>query len=178
MARTCTICRHDGKEEINRALLDSEPFRHIAARTGTSTTALQRHKNEHLPVALAQAVEAEQVANGDTLLEQLESLRAKASGILTAAEQAGDLRTALNGVKEIRATLELIAKLTGELVNRHQVAVYDATDSFRPYEDWRDDELRAMVLRVGALKDAGLLGSDEALQDLGLMVDGKVVEVI
>ena len=58
MSRSCTICRHDAKEDINRALLDSEPFRHIAARTGTSTTALQRHKADHLPVALAQAVVA------------------------------------------------------------------------------------------------------------------------
>jgi len=95
MSRTCTICTHANKEIINQALLDQEPFRHLAERTGTSTTALQRHKSEHIPVALAQAVEASEVAHGGSLLEQLSALHAKALELLTKAEQSGDIRGAL-----------------------------------------------------------------------------------
>lgn len=32
MPRTCTVCRHPGRAEIDRELVRSAPFRHIAAR--------------------------------------------------------------------------------------------------------------------------------------------------
>ena len=45
------------------------------------------------------------------------------SGILARAKAAEDLRTALSGVKETKAMLELIGKLMGKFVNRHEVSV-------------------------------------------------------
>ena len=68
MTRTCTICIHGDKETINQELVNGTAFRHIAARFDTSTGALQRHKQEHLPASLAQAKEAEDVAQADDLL--------------------------------------------------------------------------------------------------------------
>ena len=47
MPRSCSICAHDARAEIDRALVAGEPFRHIAARFHTSTGALQRHKADH-----------------------------------------------------------------------------------------------------------------------------------
>ena len=44
MPRTCTVCTHLKREAIDQALVSGEPFRHIAAQTGTSTGALQRHE--------------------------------------------------------------------------------------------------------------------------------------
>jgi len=32
MPRTCTICKHPGREPIERALLAGEPYRHISVR--------------------------------------------------------------------------------------------------------------------------------------------------
>ncbi len=52
---------------------------------------------------------------GDGLLDQLQQLQAKALGILARAESAGDLRSALGAIREVRSTLELVAKVTGEL---------------------------------------------------------------
>lgn len=119
MPRTCKTCAHPDRAAIDKALLDMEPFRHIAARFGTNTGTLQRHKAEHIPVALSKAQEAEEVAQGDTLLEQLVSLCAKANAILDAPENQ---RTALAAVREVRATLELIGKVTGELIDRKEVS--------------------------------------------------------
>lgn len=48
MPRTCTVCRHDHRQEINRALITGQPLRHIAAQFRLSASALQRHKREEV----------------------------------------------------------------------------------------------------------------------------------
>ncbi len=64
---------------------------------------------------MTKAQEAQEVAQADNLLEQVQNLQAKALSILAKAEAAGDLRTALQGIREARSCLELLAKLQGEL---------------------------------------------------------------
>ena len=85
MPRVCTICTSPSVEAINSALVSGEPFRNIAERTGTSATALFRHKADHLPVTLVKAREATQVAHADDLLSQLQHLQETALGILKRA---------------------------------------------------------------------------------------------
>jgi hypothetical protein len=89
-------------------------FRHIAARYGVSTGALQRHGREHIPKLLAGAAEAE-AADADTLLAEVRELHERTLRLLGDAEAAGDLSTALKAVREARANLELLGKLAGEL---------------------------------------------------------------
>ena len=162
MSRTCTICTHTEKEDINRSLLDGEPFRHLAERTGTSTTALQRHKADHLPVTLSQAVKANEIALGGSLLEQLNGLQAKALGILTKAEQAGDLRTALMAVREVRGTLELVGKVTGELVSRHKVSgtFGHLIMPGKSLEELEDRARRLDALLAGVVEGTGVVVED------------------
>jgi hypothetical protein len=115
MPRTCTVCSHPDRPAIDAALLAGEPFRHIAARTGTSTGALQRHKEEHLPAVLLHAKEAEQVAQADDLLAQVRDLQRRTLSILDGAEKSGDRRTALAAIREARGNLELLGRLAGDL---------------------------------------------------------------
>lgn len=124
MPRRCSICTHPEKAAIDTALVAAEPFRHIAARYGTSTGALQRHKKDHLPASLVLAQGAQEVAQADDLLGQVQALQVKALSILAQAEKAGELRTALAAVREARACVELLAKLLVEigrqrLLSRH-----------------------------------------------------------
>ncbi len=77
---------------------------------------------------MADAKAAADVARGDDLLEQVRALRSKAINLLMAAERAGDLRTALRGVAEARACVELLARLEGELDERAQVNVLVAPE--------------------------------------------------
>jgi hypothetical protein len=114
MPRVCTICNHEQRPEIDRALLASEPYRHIATRYGTSTGALQRHR-EHLPTQLVRAREAKEVTQADSLLEQVRTLQSRALSILDRADDSGDLKTALAAIREARSNLELLGKLAGEL---------------------------------------------------------------
>ena len=62
---------------------------------------------------MAQA--AEEVAQADSLLDQVRDLQARAHRILDKAERAGDLRTALGAIREAHGNLELLARLLGEL---------------------------------------------------------------
>ena len=108
---------------------------------------MYRHQQGHLPAALAAATEAAAVAGGDSLLEQLTGLRSKAFSILARAEAAEDLRTALMGVKEVRSTLELIAKVTGELVTRHYVNVHHDLTSDLTMQQLEDIALMGRQVR-------------------------------
>ena len=122
MPRTCTICQHEQRPEIDAALLNGEALRDIARRYATSKDALARHR-EHLPSKLVKAREAEEVTQADTLLEQVRSLQTRALSILDRADKAGDLRTALGAIREARSNLELLAKLLGELQQEGTVNV-------------------------------------------------------
>ncbi len=84
----------------------------------TSEDSVTRHRASHLPAALAKAQAAQEVTQADDLLGQLGSLKARALAILDKAEAAGDLRTALAGVREARGCLELLAEVEGELDRR------------------------------------------------------------
>ena len=141
MPRKCTVCTHGARAEIERALVAGETFRNIAERFGTSVAALHRHKADHLPVKLAKAQEAQEVAQADDLLSQVRDLQIRALAILDKAEEAGELRTALSAIREARGNLELLAKLLGELDDRPQVNVLVSPE-------WL--ELRAVI--VGALE--------------------------
>ena len=92
--------------------------RSIASLYDVSEAAVRRHKANHLPAKLVMAQAAEEVAQADTLLDQVRNLQSRAYGILDKAEGAGDLRTALGAIREARGNLELLAKLLGELDER------------------------------------------------------------
>ncbi len=121
MARTCTVCTHPDRAVIDRALLERRPFRDIACQHGIGRMAAVRHHDDHLPAELAKAREARDVAQADDLLAQVRALRSKAMSILLAAERQGDLRTALAGIREARACLELLLEVEGELDRRPTV---------------------------------------------------------
>jgi hypothetical protein len=72
---------------------------------------------------MAKAEEALEITRADTLLDQVRDLVTKACGLTDRAEHAGDLRTALSGVREVRGCLELLARVTGELQNNTTVNV-------------------------------------------------------
>ena len=120
MPRVCTVCTHPERDAINKALVDGTPYRTIAQRFAASPDAVLRHKTEHLPAIMVKSKEAQEEALADDLFAQLKQLRNKAISILLKAESAGDLRTALLGIRESRACIELLAEMEGEL-NRNPV---------------------------------------------------------
>lgn len=118
--RPCNVCTHAERAEIDRALIartDTLPA--LSARFGVSVKSLDRHRNAHVPTPAmqegAQAVVAAEAGLGAGLAQDACSLKNKALDLLRQAEEAGDLKTALMGVREAARCLELVAKLTGDL---------------------------------------------------------------
>src|SRR5215218_1884533 len=142
MPRTCTVCAHPDRADIDSALVRGESIRNIASRyVSLSRPAIQRHSENHLPATLLKASEAEEVARADALLSEVRDLQDRALGILDRAENAGDLRTALGAIREARGNLELLAKLLGELNEAPTVNLHLSAE-------WI--ELRTLI--VGALE--------------------------
>ncbi len=148
--RPCTVCRHAEREAIDRSLVSGTPGSAIVAQfREISEDAVSRHRASHLPATLAKATEAAEIATADSLLERVETIYRRAWSLLEKAEAAGDLKTALQGIGQLRGTLELLAKLMGELREGTTVNVTLAThpewvevktiifDTLSPFEDAR-----------------------------------------
>jgi len=122
MPQRCSVCIHENVDEINYELLRGTPLRKIAEQYGVSSTALFRHK-KHLLATLIQAKEAEDIAQTDDLLKKIVELCEKAIAIVDKAESAGDLRTALLGIREAKGYVELLAKMQIVILEKQQEEV-------------------------------------------------------
>jgi predicted ABC-type transport system involved in lysophospholipase L1 biosynthesis ATPase subunit len=76
---------------------------------------VRRHRAAHLPATLQQAHAAAEVTRADGLLEEIGELQRRLRAYESQAASAGDLRVALLALREARATLALIARMTGQL---------------------------------------------------------------
>jgi len=118
MPRSCTVCEHPDREAIDEALVGGASNRSLASLYDVSEAAVRRHKANHLPAKLVMAQAAEEVAQADHLLAQIQDLQRRTLAILEAAESTNQHRTALSAIREARGNLELLAKLLGELDER------------------------------------------------------------
>jgi hypothetical protein len=139
---------------MDEALVGGASNRSVASLYDVSEAAVRRHKANHLPAKLVMAHAAEEVAQADTLLEQVRDLQERALDILDKAEEAGELRTALGAIREARGNLELLAKLLGELDERPVVNLNLSPEwlelravmvaALEPYSEVRESVLRAL----------------------------------
>jgi len=116
MSRKCSICGHPQRDEIDKRLARGDSIAGITRDiAGISEDSLARHKESHLPKALVSSQKAEEEARADSILQEVKNLKAKALSLLEKAESSGDLKTALQGIRETRGCLELMARVLGEL---------------------------------------------------------------
>jgi hypothetical protein len=109
--QVCTICRHERRNEIDEALLNSEPLRNIAERSGTSTTALFRHKKEHIVSTLVSAKQADEELNADSLFARLRAINRETAAILREARESQAPGVALLAIARTEKQIELEARL-------------------------------------------------------------------
>ena len=120
MPPTCSVCTHKDRHLIDKALIEGATIRYIAGQYNLSSSAVQRHKDSHLPKKLAKAKEAKEVTEADSLMAELVNLKSKATSLLDQAEATQDYRTAIAAITPIRQVIETLAEIRGEL-NRQEV---------------------------------------------------------
>jgi hypothetical protein len=117
MPRLCSLCTHPKQVEVDAAISGGTSYRNIAERYGTSPGAISRHK-AHIVTALAIASEQREavvVEQAVGLLGSIAQLQDEARRLGMLAEKHGDLKTALQAVREIVRMVELVAKAQGEI---------------------------------------------------------------
>jgi len=162
MPRTCTVCRHPKRGEIEQALLAGESLRDISKRVSLSRASLFRHK-AHLPKTLAKAHEAREVAHADALVAQLTKLAADARRIQTKAEASGDLRAALAAIGALSRLVELAVQLSRE----QAIPIDEARELFVGL---------ARLVRDHVHDAAALRAIGEGFAKLTEQVDGRIRE--
>jgi hypothetical protein len=138
MAKKCIVCTHPQREAIEKALIAGVSLGNVKVQfEGLNKSSLCRHM-QHLPKSLIKAAEAKEISRADNLIEEIERLRGEAIRISHKAEEQGDLRTALMGVRELTRIVELMARLRGEIEQQ--------TINIHVNPEWL--ELRATIINV------------------------------
>lgn len=147
----CTICNHSQRVEIDKALVAGATYREIAQRFGVSRDALYRHrKNGHIAEQIAKAAkkkeikqakevqaailaqEAQEVADAQTILDEVSRLKDRALTILARAETEGT-REACMALREVRGIVELLAKIQGQLSDAPTVNITLIENQFNDF---------------------------------------------
>jgi hypothetical protein len=71
MPRSCSVCAHQRRGEIDRILVSGAPLRETSAVFRVSEDALGRHKAAHLPATLLRAQEATDLATAAGIAQAL-----------------------------------------------------------------------------------------------------------
>lgn len=117
MARTCSVCLHASRTEIEREIIAGTSIRQLASKHDLHEAALRRHTRTHLRKALTKALEKQErfEVDADRLVEWTHALHTKTLLILERAEQLDDLKAAARLIGEARRNLELMGRIVGAI---------------------------------------------------------------
>jgi DNA-binding transcriptional ArsR family regulator len=117
VTRTCTLCSHPRRNEIERELVNrSSSYRDIARQFSISKDAVSRHASRgHIAERLLKAQNEEDIREALNLVKQLKLINAMAVTILTQARDEGDPELALRAIDRVLRQLEFQAKLDGQI---------------------------------------------------------------
>ena len=121
MGRSCTLCAHADREQIDREIISGLAYRDIAGRFEISKSAVERHAGEHLSDAIARSAECRDRVTADRLIAELRTLREVTLGVLEEARSEKNHSVALGAIARLEKQSELVGRLAGELVDRSRV---------------------------------------------------------
>ena len=181
MRKTCNVCGHPELRTIDNRLRAGTPFRDLANWFGTSVSDLQRHKEAHLPEALATAQQTHDLGRAEGVLEEVHGLYRETQDILARAKESGDVRTALQAVDMAGRMLTLQAKLLDQIETEAQAPTH--TEGEPGYICWvrEDGEYLGITLEPPFIADGDQREYLGALNRLiaikKALDDGRVLEI-
>lgn len=165
---TCTVCAHPEREAVDEALVSGDSNRATASRYGLTRSSVDRHRKAHLSAALVKIQQQRESLRETSLADRLEANIARLEAILAAS---ADVRAFVAANAEIRKTLELIGRLSGELRNEPTVAVVNIATA----PEWIT--LRTAIMRALAPFPEAKIAVATALSgDDRRMIEARVVE--
>jgi transposase-like protein len=147
MGQKCTICNHDKKLQIDRALVEGKSTAKIAREYGVSENSLHNHKHNHLSHQLVTAYQQKEVVTGNELLQKIDDLVDKSAQIFRRNFDKKRDVVALQALSQQRSTFELLAKIQVEM---HKAKIMEAEQ--RQQIDVMDCEAQVQK-RIARLSD-------------------------
>ena len=117
----CEICTHPDKETINQRLLQGCSVRKVAEEFDVGRMSVQRHRHNHLPHELVKSKKLQEMQEADELVNRIDDLYQQGYEILKEARTQQKFSQAVMAIKEARSSLELLAKISGDLKSGTQV---------------------------------------------------------
>jgi hypothetical protein len=122
MPRSCTVCQHPKRTEIDRRIAAGEPGNGIAGDYQIPTSSLHRHRKNCLKLASSNAIKKE-AARGTVALASLPSkdelhhayadLLAQFDDVISQAKQQKSVPDTLKALNAFRQTLDSVTRLAG-----------------------------------------------------------------
>jgi hypothetical protein len=141
----CAVCSHPEQKKIDELILLGKPQSWIGKTYGMDRVSVSRHKTHHLTPALVSVKQRRDklVESATSALQKVEAMMKVMELIIYPVDDklAVNTNMALSAMREYRATLELYAKLTGELNERPQLVVNIATSA-----EWI--QIRTVILQT------------------------------
>lgn len=136
-APRCQVCRHDERWRIELLRAGGASLDSLASKFGIHRDAIHRHYRDHVsdelkasylcgPVQL-QDLSAKAAEQGSSVLDHLHAVRVILMGHLASVTEAGDGRAAAYIAGRLTATLETIARVSGELGDMARSATFNIT---------------------------------------------------
>lgn len=110
----CTICAHKELTAIDHALLQRISTREIERRFAVGRASLSRHRR-HMPTRVETAAPECVINSHEPVIAQIRGLIDSMRQLIARAQGSGHLQVASQTMRHLAATIELLAKLTGEL---------------------------------------------------------------
>jgi hypothetical protein len=110
IANRCHVCRGPHEHEVNLALLSGEPVRSIGERFSYSKSSLLRHFHKCIPQSVIMARQSKKVSEAEFVAAELCKMVRNAKRIMALAEKAGDARTSLMAIRELRGLYEVLSR--------------------------------------------------------------------
>lgn len=147
MPRRCTICDHDSREQIDRALLGPQPIRGIAARFRVAQSSLHRHKANHLAPRVANSLARKEEVDVERLTAWMLGLNEQTILAAARAKEDKDWLAFRGLVAEVRKNVEMIGRLGGILEHGPAVMI-DARRQTAVLAGLTEGELRAVAAQA------------------------------
>jgi hypothetical protein len=172
----CQVCRHEERWRIELLRAGGASLDSLATKFSVDRDAIWRHWNRHVsaemkagylagPVQL-QDLAAKAADTGSSVLDHLHAVRTILMGHLSSATEAGDGRAAAYIAGRLTATLEVIARISGELGDLARSVNFNVTNIAMLAEHPAFATLQATMLRALAPFPDARAAVVAALRDL------------